>query len=348
MRRPIYFLTAVLCLSAFASADLKIKARTTVMGHSTDSTVYIKDGRQRSETSYGGHAGAVTIMQCDQKRMITVAGNQCMVMPMGGGSCPSMNMGAMARKMMGQKQEEPETGGGVVTVTRNSTDTGERQDMFGYKARHIKTSMTMAPSPDACNQSNMKMEMDGWYADIAGFTCEDSSYQAMACGVGAQGGCHDRIVMKGSGGTGLGYPLKQTITITSPQGTFTTTTEVIELTNTLLEDSLFDMPPGCRVMDMTAMMGGASGGDESEPSPAPEKAAAPAAQPAAPAAPAPAPAPAVALKGPGSDSHWRGQNQGRERRVAAHRQYPDGPAERTRPQTARRDRAGGRSTCRFD
>ena len=26
-----------------------------------------------------------------------------------------------------------------MTITRTSADTGERQDMFGYKARHIKT-----------------------------------------------------------------------------------------------------------------------------------------------------------------------------------------------------------------
>src|SRR5271165_1768844 len=92
--------TILLFLSTFAAADLKIKTRTTVMGHTTESTVYIKGGRERSEMSYGGHGGSVSIMQCDQKRMITISGNQCMVMAMGGGetACPAMpNMGAMAR-----------------------------------------------------------------------------------------------------------------------------------------------------------------------------------------------------------------------------------------------------------
>ena len=71
---------AIVCFSTVASADLKIKTRTTVMGHTTESTVYIKGGRERNETSFGGHGGAVSIIQCDQKRMITVSGNQCMVM----------------------------------------------------------------------------------------------------------------------------------------------------------------------------------------------------------------------------------------------------------------------------
>ena len=289
---------ALVCFSTIASADLKIKTRTTVMGHSTESTVYIKGGRQRTETSFGGRGGSVSIIQCDQKRMITVTGNECMVIPMGGGesSCPAMpNMGAMAREMAGGESTPPRKGG-VVTITRTPTDTGERQDMFGYKARHIKSVMMMESSPDACNQSHMKMEMDGWYADLsAGFSCGDESYRALACGgPGAKRDCKDRIVMRGGGGGALGYPLKQTMTMTSDQGTFTTTTEVVELTNTNLEAPLFDMPPGCKVMDMSAMMGGA-------PTTHSETAPEPTAAPATPAATPPAPpsAPVVALKATG-------------------------------------------------
>ena len=115
----------VVCFSTIASADLKIKTRTTVMGHTTESTVYIKGARQRTETSFGGHGGAVSIIQCDQKRMITISGDQCMIMSMGGGeaSCPTMpNMGAMAREMAGG-EPAPTRKGGVVTITRTSNDT---------------------------------------------------------------------------------------------------------------------------------------------------------------------------------------------------------------------------------
>jgi hypothetical protein len=166
--------------------------------------------------------------------------------------------------------------------------------MFGYKARHIKSSMMMESTPDACNQSHMKMEIDGWYADLsAGFSCADENYGAMACGgPGAKSGCSDRIVMKGGGNTPLGYPMKQTTTMTSDQGTFTMTTEVEELSSTTLDAPLFDMPPGCKVMDMSAMMGGASSAREET---APKTAMAPI-PPPPPPADAPAPAPAVAAK----------------------------------------------------
>ena len=222
-RLSVYALLAVLGCSTVASADLKIKTRTTVQGHTTEGTVYIKGARERNEMSFGGRGGSVSITQCDQKRMITITGDQCMVMSMGGdASCPATpSMGAMAREMAGA-EPTPTRKGGVVTITRSSTDTGERQDMFGYKARHIKTSMTMESSPDACNQSHLKMETDGWYADLsAGFSCSDESYRSMACS-GSKRGCSDRMVMKGGGGGALGYPLKQTSTVTSDQRTFTT------------------------------------------------------------------------------------------------------------------------------
>ena len=230
MRLSTSVFVFLLSISTLASADLKIKTRTTVMGHSTESTVYIKGSRERTEMSFGGHGGAVSIMQCDQKRMVTVMGDRCTVISMGGeSSCPAMpDMRAMGRNGgMGEGEPTPVAKGGVVTISRTATDTGERQEMFGYKARHIRSSMMMESTPDACNQSHMKMEIDGWYADLADFSCGDEGYRAMACGGGSgKRGCTDRIVVKNSGGAALGYPLKQTMTMTSAQGTFTTTTEV--------------------------------------------------------------------------------------------------------------------------
>ena len=292
-------LAVLLCCSTFALADLKITTRTTVQGHVSESTVYIKGPRERREMTLAGQGGSATITQCDQKRIITVTGNQCMVMSMGAEgetTCPPTPSGRdFARAMAGGDLQAPRKGG-VVTITRKATDTGERQEMFGYKARHIKSTMTMESSPDACNQSHMKMETDGWYADLsAGFSCGDENYRAMACGgPGGKLGCSDRIVVKGSGNAAeLGFPMKQTMTMTSAQGTFTITTEVTAISNTSLEAPLFEMPPGCKVMDMSAMMGGAS---HSAPSRAPEP---PAPEPAKAAAPPPPPAPAPVPKAQG-------------------------------------------------
>ena len=293
MRLTCRTLAVLIALSSFASADLKIKTRTTVQGHTSESTVYIKGARERNEMAVGGRGGTATITQCDQKRIVTVMGDQCMVMSMGGESaCPARpSMGSLMRGMPGGEPAAPRKGG-VITISRTSNDTGERQDMFGYKARHIKSSMAMETSPDACNQSHMKMEIDGWYADLsAQFSCGEEMYRSMACNSpGAKAGCSDRVVMKGGGGTPLGYPLKQTTTMISDQGSFTMTSEVVDISNTTLDPPLFEMPPGCKVMDMSALAGGAPAASHSESTPAPAAAPAPAAKPAAAAA-APAPTP---------------------------------------------------------
>jgi hypothetical protein len=299
------FATAVFCLAHLAHADLKITTRTTVMGRSMENTVYIKGARERREMNFGGRSMA-TITQCDQKRIVTVNENRCMVVPMGGSgetSCPALpSMGMMGRQMGGGEAEAPRAGG-VITITRNSTDTGERQEMFGYKARHIKTSMTSESSPDACNKANAKIETDGWYADLSvDFSCgEESSARMLACGGmggprGGGGGCRDRVVMKGNGGAALGYPLKQTTTITSPQGNFTTTTEVTALTKATLDAALFDSPAGCTVMNMggPAMTASATPAPETAPPPTTATSQAAPSHEAAPAAAAPAVAPKAA------------------------------------------------------
>ena len=56
------FLAVLILLSLSASADTKIKTRNTTMGHSVESTVYIKGARERSEMSAMGMGPAV----CDR------------------------------------------------------------------------------------------------------------------------------------------------------------------------------------------------------------------------------------------------------------------------------------------
>jgi hypothetical protein len=129
------------------------------------------------------------------------------------------------------------------------------------------------------------METDGWYADVsAAFSCSNESARSLACGGGmvrpGAPRCADRIVMKGGGGTAQGYPLKQTTTIVSDHGTFTTSTEVVNITSASLNPALFEAPPSCRVVNMAGAMGN---------TPAPQPPSQPAPEPAAPAAPAAAP-----------------------------------------------------------
>lgn len=207
--------------------------------------------------------------------------------------------------------------GGLVTFTTTSTDTGERQKLFGLTARHIKTTMTAESGPGACTPANMRMETDGWYADIS---------PELACRAAAppqsqmpqRPNCQDQYRYKHSGAAKMGYPLKQTMTMSSGGQTSTINIEVVELNTATLDASLFEMPAGCRVVSsyqelmgvpsMSGMMGGQPPADMEDAAemaamniPSPVARPQPTAPPAQPAPPAPSAAAVtpVAPKGAG-------------------------------------------------
>jgi hypothetical protein len=127
-----------------------------------------------------------------------------------------------------------------------STDTGERKEMFGFQARHVKTSTSIESSPDACNPLKQRMETDGWYIDFNfGLNCEVGRPQLMGAPP-ARGGCQDRVSYKRVGTGRTGYPLSETMTSYGPNGEVvsTITKEVVELSREPLDAALFDVPAG--------------------------------------------------------------------------------------------------------
>jgi hypothetical protein len=298
MRNRQFLAFAILILfSLSASADTKIKTRNSAMGHSTDSTVYIKGARERTEAASMGMAPAlVTLTQCDQKRIITInpQANTCMVMPLGGESAADA---APAAAGAGRK-------GGTITFNVNTVDTGERQKMLGLTARHIKSTMNAESSADACSKTSLHTESDGWYADIApAFHCS-MGMMPPPSGAGGRSACQDTVRFKHTGGGFPGYPLKQTTTVQVEGRSFSTVSEVVELTNAPLDASLFEMPAGCKVvssyqelLNIGGMAAGMMGGRGMPPAAAPAPASKP--EPPPPPAPAEPPAPAAAPKSSG-------------------------------------------------
>src|SRR2546423_9217663 len=137
-------------------------------------------------------------------------------------------------------------GGGVVTMAVNTVDTGERREMFGFTARHLKQTMMSDSSPDACYQQHMKIERDGWYINLEyGLNC-GSDRPPQVGRMAAPQGCRDRYQFKRTGPTNLGYPLMETTTIYGPDGSVQNTMmkEVVELSRQPLDAVLFDVPAG--------------------------------------------------------------------------------------------------------
>jgi hypothetical protein len=225
-------------------SDLKIKYKQTTSGQSFESTTMIKGQRERTEMRMA-YMDMVNITQCDLKRTIQVSdkAQKYVITPMN----VSTTAGAGAASTPATSTAQPTRRGGVVTYTITNTDTGERKEMFGFTARHIKTSMLVESSPDACTPINQKMETDGWYIDFSfGLQCDMGQTQTAWQQPMAQGGCRDRYQFNNVGNVKKGYPLIETMTMYGPDGRVTTTTtkEVLELSREPLEAALFDIPTG--------------------------------------------------------------------------------------------------------
>ncbi|HEX7174510.1 MAG TPA: hypothetical protein VF240_04410 [Pyrinomonadaceae bacterium] len=245
-------LTALACALAFAicagtdaRADVRIKQKVTVGGHTMESDVAIKGQRQRTESEMAPGMKTVQIMQCDLRRMLQVsdATRKYTVTPLGGGdpteasrpATPAPATSGVARR------------GGVVTYTTTMTDTGERKQMFGFTARRIKSSMRMEASPDACQKDGMNIETDGWYIDFDfQFSCPMDGSQAMTQIPARPDGCQDQVRFRSTGTAKLGYPVQTTTRMLDMNGRelSSTSTEVTSLTRATLDAALFDVPAG--------------------------------------------------------------------------------------------------------
>ena len=248
-----FLIFAVSILSAITSAqrrpetdkaitgDFKITYKTSVAGQSMQSTTMIKGQRERSETSMPGYS-TVSITQCDMKRTIQVndQARKYLITPMDDGSSSA------STSTSAPMTSTPTTRGGVVTTTVNTVDTGERKEIMGHNARHIKRTTIMESSPDACSPQKLRIETDGWYINLEyGLNCPAN--RASDWGSAAtSGGCRDRYVYKTTGPANIGYPLQETTTMYGPDGsvTMTTTKEVVEISRQPLEAALFDIPTG--------------------------------------------------------------------------------------------------------
>lgn len=226
--------------------NYKIKQTTSINGQKSESTIYVKGSRKRTEG--GGVMGigsdVTTLEQCDLKRTVKFNDKkkQYFIDPFAESSgddtaAPSRPTAAAGGKVVK---------GGTLTMTSSINDTGERKQMFGLTARHIKMTMKMESSPDACSKTNMQMETDGWYVDLPQFSCPaDRTSSSIPYQPPTRGGCQDRMVVRQTGGGKLGFPLQVTQTMSnsdSEQVDFSQTTETIEFSKATLDDALFEVP----------------------------------------------------------------------------------------------------------
>ena len=225
-----------------ARNDLKITYRTTTSGQSMENTTMLKGARERTEMKMGYGRDIINVTQCDLKRTIQISDSakKYVITPMETSEAPENSVPT------GRPIVEPSRKGGVITYTTNAVDTGERKEMFGFQARHVKTSMTIESSPDACSPMKQRVETDGWYIDFAfGLNCDLGGRAPMGV-PSPRGGCRDAVRFNRQGAARTGYPLQETTTSYGPDGrvAFSSTKEVVELSREPLDAAFFDIPAG--------------------------------------------------------------------------------------------------------
>ncbi|HEY6249333.1 MAG TPA: hypothetical protein VI685_05200 [Candidatus Angelobacter sp.] len=257
-------LALIFCLlpPAASAADLKIVTRQSINDHdSATFTQYLTASRSRFESGRGidniaGHRIASIVHHGD-----TTNRNFTLDLDAHEYTVHETDKRGI---QLGAKSYPAKYAGGQLDIWIESTDTGDRQEMFGHTARHIITKDRRVPGPGACSQGS-EAEYDGWYIDYSVLPeWRRPTPGVFAIVAGFSGGCRDKIQVHRSG-VELGFPIKVITTQTQHAGdqrpdeaqkvlSTTSLLEVIEFSEAPLDPALFEVPADFRqVKELTRM-----------------------------------------------------------------------------------------------
>jgi hypothetical protein len=246
-----------LLVPAQASAQqYKLRQVSTTMDMKSESTIYVKGMRKRTESSgFMGMTQPTTIEQCDSQRTIKINDKKKIyfIEPFAKEEEVTDDEKTKEKpKPVAAKAATKTKEGGVITMTYNILDTGERKKVYGLTARRVWTTQKIKPSADACTmKDSMIIKTDGWYIDLPQFNCPvryaPSTLQRPT--VKNQPQCMDRFVTRRTGKGKLGFPIEETRTMIMGNGQASTTEmkttiETLELSHAKLDSMLFEIPLG--------------------------------------------------------------------------------------------------------
>lgn len=266
MRKPFFFSAAILLIGSItgnhvlAQQQYKLRQANTMTSIKTESTIYVKGMRKRTEpgSMMGMPAQPVTIEQCDLQRTIKINDKKKLyfIEPFSKETEEVIDEDVKTAPPVKNKpvttQTNPQTGG-TIYMWYNITDTGERKKMNGFIARHVWTSQKIKPSADACSmKDSIIIKTDGWYIDLPQFNCPvhyRPARTAMPPNQNQKPDCVDKFVTRRSGKGKLGFPLTETRTMimgnkAARTSEFTTSLETVEFSTAKLDSMLFEIPSG--------------------------------------------------------------------------------------------------------
>ena len=281
MKKYIFYFVAILIVGLTTGKETKaqnykLRQVNNMMGMKSESTIYVKGMRKRTESGgmMGMPAPPITIEQCDLQRTIKINDKKKLyyIEPFSKEAIEMMNENEKPVPVSKVKNVPPVNKlpkgkvatkkGGIIYMYYSITDTGERKKMNGFTARHVWTVQKMKPSADACMmKDSMIIKTDGWYIDLPQFNCPvnirpDKSMMRRPAeknvmdekqNSGPQ--CVDSFVNKRSGKGKLGFPLSETRIMifgggAAQQSEMETSLETLEFSSAKLDSMLFEIPLG--------------------------------------------------------------------------------------------------------
>ena len=169
-----------------------------------------------------------------------------------------------AAQPTGDQSKTAEAAKPTLRVETSTVDTGERQEMFGYTARHIITTRKQTPL-EGSNSEPSESVTDGWYIDRR-TSCDPKPLP----GIGHGGFVSSRAGLGGKqlpiekpkfvdiGAREIGLPVKETRTLpittgfsdgTRAMSAYTEELEVTVLEKAALDPTLFEVPSGYKQVE---------------------------------------------------------------------------------------------------
>ncbi|HEX8028332.1 MAG TPA: hypothetical protein VF491_07725 [Vicinamibacterales bacterium] len=211
-------------------SDVRFKSTYTNGDQVTESATFVRENRERYELG-----DTILLKQRDQKRTVQISKSSStyLVTPEGSPAAPPPADAAAA------------TPPGVIVVDISVVDLGDRKNVFGQEARHVRTVINRQPEAGACDQSKMLMETDGWYINMP------KSMAAAPAETPAppRAGCADELKTNVAGDAALlGFPVNYKTTFTSLDSKdakpMAVSMDVTEFEIVRLDPSLFEIPDG--------------------------------------------------------------------------------------------------------
>jgi hypothetical protein len=197
-----------------------------------------------------------TIVQCDQHQQLSL--------DLLGHEYSSTEIDDLGDPVRHTPPMETQPSGATVTVTIETTDTGERKQFFGRTARHVITKESSVAGPGAVS-SFSSSERDGWYIDLdvntgCGKRSRTGGGVLGAVLGGSVGGVHsvpkiDKIEWKYIGTPVNGLPVELVMRQLpdsdgrEPDPSAVSHSEVTELSTAPIDPSQFEVPAGFTKVD---------------------------------------------------------------------------------------------------